>query len=85
MMSVAASRKAHRATPASTPEQIDCVIVATVTHLLQTPAIATGDRLRARHQPGRGLRHLGGLRRLLPRPRAGRPRWCAAAAPGTCW
>jgi 3-oxoacyl-[acyl-carrier-protein] synthase III len=40
MMSVAASRKAlHRAGVA--PEQIDCVIVATVTHLLQTPAIAT--------------------------------------------
>ena len=27
--------------PASTPRQIDCVIVATVSHLLQTPAIAT--------------------------------------------
>jgi 3-oxoacyl-[acyl-carrier-protein] synthase-3 len=40
MMSVAASRKAlDRAGIA--PEQIDCVIVATVTHLLQTPAIAT--------------------------------------------
>ena len=40
MMSVAAARKAiERAGIAS--EQIDCVIVATVTHLLQTPAIAT--------------------------------------------
>ena len=40
MMSVAASRTAlERAGIA--PEQIDCVIVATVTHLLQTPAIAT--------------------------------------------
>ena len=40
MMSVAAARKAiERAGIA--PEQIDCVIVATVTHLLQTPAIAT--------------------------------------------
>jgi 3-oxoacyl-[acyl-carrier-protein] synthase-3 len=40
MMSVAASRQAiERAGIA--PEQIDCVIVATVTHLLQTPAIAT--------------------------------------------
>jgi 3-oxoacyl-[acyl-carrier-protein] synthase III len=40
MMSVAASRKAiDRAGIA--PEQIDCVIVATVTHLLQTPAVAT--------------------------------------------
>jgi 3-oxoacyl-[acyl-carrier-protein] synthase-3 len=40
MMSVAASRKAiERA--GIVPAQIDCVIVATVTHLLQTPAIAT--------------------------------------------
>jgi 3-oxoacyl-[acyl-carrier-protein] synthase III len=40
MMSVAAARTAlERAGIA--PEQIDCVIVATVTHLLQTPAIAT--------------------------------------------
>ncbi|HET7066885.1 MAG TPA: beta-ketoacyl-ACP synthase III [Nocardioides sp.] len=40
MMSVAAARKAlDRAGIAA--EQIDCVIVATVTHLLQTPAIAT--------------------------------------------
>ncbi len=40
MMSVAAARKAiERAGIA--PAQIDCVIVATVTHLLQTPAIAT--------------------------------------------
>ena len=40
MMSVAASRKAiERAGIA--PEQIDCVITATVTHLLQTPAVAT--------------------------------------------
>ena len=31
------------------------------------------DRLRARHRPGRGLRHLGRLRRLLPRPRPRRP------------
>ncbi|HEX4687698.1 MAG TPA: beta-ketoacyl-ACP synthase III [Nocardioides sp.] len=40
MMSVAAARKAiDRAGIA--PEQLDCVIVATVTHLLQTPAVAT--------------------------------------------
>jgi 3-oxoacyl-[acyl-carrier-protein] synthase-3 len=40
MMSVAAARKAiDRAGIA--PAQIDCVIVATVTHLLQTPAVAT--------------------------------------------
>jgi 3-oxoacyl-[acyl-carrier-protein] synthase-3 len=40
MMSVSAARKAiDRAGIA--PAQIDCVIVATVTHLLQTPAIAT--------------------------------------------
>ncbi len=40
MMSVAASRVAmDRAGIA--PEQIDCVLVATISHLLQTPAIAT--------------------------------------------
>ncbi|HEX5862483.1 MAG TPA: beta-ketoacyl-ACP synthase III [Nocardioides sp.] len=40
VMSVAASREAlDRAGIA--PEQIDCVIVATVSHMLQTPAIAT--------------------------------------------
>jgi len=40
VMSVAAARSAlDRAGVA--PEQIDCVIVATVTHLLQTPAVAT--------------------------------------------
>src|SRR4249919_2596331 len=40
VMSVGASRKAleHAGVDA---EQIDCVIVATVTHMLQTPAIAT--------------------------------------------
>jgi 3-oxoacyl-[acyl-carrier-protein] synthase-3 len=40
MMSVAASRKAIERSGIE-PAQIDCVIVATVTHLLQTPAIAT--------------------------------------------
>ncbi|HEX6149590.1 beta-ketoacyl-ACP synthase III [Nocardioides sp.] len=40
MMSVSAAREAiERAGIA--PAQIDCVVVATVTHLLQTPAIAT--------------------------------------------
>jgi len=40
MMSVAAARKAlSRASVA--PGQVDCVIVATVSHLLQTPAVAT--------------------------------------------
>jgi 3-oxoacyl-[acyl-carrier-protein] synthase-3 len=40
MMSVAASRKAleHAGVAA---EQVDCIVVATVSHLLQTPAIAT--------------------------------------------
>ena len=39
---VASPRPARRSSaPASTPAQIDCVIVATVSHLLQTPAIAT--------------------------------------------
>ena len=40
MMSVAASRKAIERAGIE-PAQVDCVIVATVTHLLQTPAIAT--------------------------------------------
>ena len=40
MMSVAAARKAIERAGIS-PEQIDCVIVATVSHMLQTPAIAT--------------------------------------------
>ena len=39
MMSVAASRQAIERAGIS-PEQIDCVVVATVSHLLQTPAIA---------------------------------------------
>jgi 3-oxoacyl-[acyl-carrier-protein] synthase-3 len=40
VMSVAASRKAlERAGVA--PEQVDCVIVATVSHMMQTPAVAT--------------------------------------------
>jgi len=39
MMSVAASRKALAAAGIE-PEQIDCVIVATVSHLLQTPSVA---------------------------------------------
>ena len=39
MMSVAASRDAIERAGIS-PEQIDCVIVATVSHMLQTPAIA---------------------------------------------
>jgi 3-oxoacyl-[acyl-carrier-protein] synthase-3 len=40
VMSVAAARKAIERAGIE-PQQIDCVIVATVTHLLQTPAIAT--------------------------------------------
>ena len=40
VMSVAAARQAIERAGIS-PEQVDCVIVATVTHLLQTPAIAT--------------------------------------------
>jgi 3-oxoacyl-[acyl-carrier-protein] synthase-3 len=39
MMSVAASRQAIERAGIS-PEQVDCVVVATVSHLLQTPAIA---------------------------------------------
>ncbi len=40
MMSVASSRMALERAGIQ-PEQIDCVIVATVSHMLQTPAIAT--------------------------------------------
>ena len=40
MMSVAASRQALERAEIE-PAQIDCVIVATVSHMLQTPAIAT--------------------------------------------
>jgi 3-oxoacyl-[acyl-carrier-protein] synthase-3 len=40
MMSVAASRDAL-AVAGIEPAQVDCVIVATVSHLLQTPAVAT--------------------------------------------
>src|SRR5688572_16532046 len=39
-MSVAASKKAIEHAGISA-EQVDCVIVATVSHMLQTPAIAT--------------------------------------------
>ena len=39
-MSVASSRKALSRAGID-PAQIDCVIVATVSHLLQTPAVAT--------------------------------------------
>jgi 3-oxoacyl-[acyl-carrier-protein] synthase III len=40
MMSVAATRKALEQAGISA-EQVDCVIVATVSHMLQTPAVAT--------------------------------------------
>nr|MBA2465647.1 3-oxoacyl-ACP synthase [Nocardioidaceae bacterium] len=40
MMSVAASRQALERAGLE-PAQIDCVIVATVSHMLQTPAVAT--------------------------------------------
>ncbi|WP_300679327.1 beta-ketoacyl-ACP synthase III [Nocardioides sp.] len=39
MMAVAASRKALAAADLA-PQQIDCVIVATVSHLMQTPSVA---------------------------------------------
>lgn len=48
---------------------IDCVIVATSTHLLQTPRAPRGRGGAGRHRRAR-LRHLGGLRRV--RVRAGR-------------
>ena len=40
-MSVTAAAQGDRRSPASTPAQIGGVIVATVTHLMQTPAVAT--------------------------------------------
>jgi 3-oxoacyl-[acyl-carrier-protein] synthase III len=40
MMSLAAAEKALQRADVR-PEQIDCVIVATVSHMLQTPAVAT--------------------------------------------
>jgi 3-oxoacyl-[acyl-carrier-protein] synthase-3 len=53
------------------PAQIGCVIVATVTHLYQTPAIATQLAV----ADGRRVRRLGRLRRVLLRRRDGqRPR-----------
>ena len=39
-MSVGAARKAIERAGIQ-PQQLDCVIVATVTHLMQTPAVAT--------------------------------------------
>ena len=72
MMSVAASRKAIERAGIDA-QQIDCVIVATVTHLLQTPAIATAIAYELGTDAARGVRHLRRLRGLLPRPRARRP------------
>ena len=71
MMSVAAARKALERAGIDAA-QIDCVIVATVSHLLQTPAIATAIAYELGTDKAAGVRHLGGLRRLLPRHRAGR-------------
>ena len=71
MMSVAASRQADGDVPASTPSQIDGVIVATVSHLLQTPAIATAIAHELGTNQARGLRHLRRMRGVLPRRRPG--------------
>ena len=43
------------------------------------------DRPRARHRPRRRLRHLRGVRRLLPRRRPGLRHGPRPAAPGTSW
>ena len=43
------------------------MIVATVSHLLQTPAVATAIAHELGTDKARGLRHLRGLRRVLPR------------------
>jgi len=50
MMSVAAARKALAAASLE-PQQIDCIIVATVSHFSQTPAVATliADELGTEH------------------------------------
>ena len=68
---VGRGRRARRSpTPASRPSQVDAVVVATVSHLLQTPAVATAVAHGLGTQPARGVRHLRGLRRLLLRRRA---------------
>ena len=43
------------------------------------------DRPRARHRPGRGVRHLGRLRRASATASRWPPTWSAAAAPATSW
>ena len=65
--------------------EIDCVVVATVSHLLQTPAVATAIA----HELGTdgaaafdiSAACAGLLPRHLPRP----PTWSAPAAPATSW
>ena len=71
MMSVAAARKAlDRA--GIEAGQIDTVIVSTVTHLYQTPAVATTIASELQEPKRRGFRHLSGLRWVLLRHRDGR-------------
>ncbi len=84
MMSVAAAREAleHAGIDAG---QVDAVIVATVSHMMQTPAIAPAIAHELGCDAAGRLRHLRGLRRLLPRRRPRRRHGALAAAPATCW
>lgn len=82
-MSVQAAGKAI-AQAGIAPEQIGGVIVATVSHLKQTPAIATeiAERL------GCGTARPSTSRPPAPASAtawAWPTAWCAAAAPSTCW
>ena len=83
MMSVAAARTALERSGVE-PGQIDTVIVSTVTHLHQTPAVATTIATELGATGRRGLRHLRRLRRVSATP----PRWptrsSAAARRSTC-
>ena len=56
------------------------MIVATVSHMLQTPAVATAIAHELGTDTGRRVRHLRRLRRLLPRHRARPPTWSAAGS-----
>ena len=84
MMSVAASREALERAGIDA-RQIDCVIVATVSHMLQTPAIATAIAHELGTDQAAAFDISAACAGLLPRHRRSRPTWCAAAAPATSW
>ena len=65
-----APRRSRR--PASTPQQIDAVLVATISNPKQTPVDVGHRRRPGRREPRRRLRHQRRLRRLHLRRRAGR-------------